>query len=65
MIEDVFSKFHELYTQRSKTLTPLNMGEDSVRYDFFISLMDVYNLKPADLWLEYPIHSSLYMALKF
>ncbi len=36
------------------------MGEDSIRYDFFIAISQIENLRPSDIQLEYSIHKSAF-----
>jgi hypothetical protein len=55
VMEEIFSRFEELYEQRFKNTPTLSMGEDSVRYDFFLALQEVLNLAPHELQIEHPI----------
>lgn len=64
MKNSVFSKFKELFTERCNKIALLDMGEDSVRYDFFIALSEKEKLKPSDIQLEYSIHKSAYLERK-
>jgi len=57
-IEMVFNRFKELFTERCDRIPLLNLGEDSVRYDFFIALAEVEKLKPCDIQIEVPIRNS-------
>lgn len=43
-MEDVFNRFKELFEQRFQRVLVTNMGEDSVRYDFFLALQEVMSL---------------------
>jgi hypothetical protein len=36
------------------------LGEDSIRYDFFIAISQIENLRPSDIQLEYSIHKSAF-----
>ena len=54
-IEMVFNRFKELFTERCDRIPLLNLGEDSVRYDFFIALAEIEKLKPCEIQIEYPI----------
>jgi len=58
---DVFNEFTRLFEERYKRVSVLNMGEDSVRYDFFQALQTIKHLQPWDLQLEYPIHESAFV----
>jgi len=57
----VYPKFNELFARRLDDISILNMGEDSVRYDFFSALTQVLKLKTWDLQLEYPISDDAYV----
>jgi hypothetical protein len=54
-IERVIGRFKELFTERCNKISLLNLGEDSIRYDFFIALTEVEKLKSWEIQIEYPI----------
>lgn len=58
MNNQVFDRFKTLFEERCGKIKLLDLGEDSVRYDFFIALSEIEKLKPCDIQLEYPIHKS-------
>jgi len=60
MNNQVFAKFKTLFEDRCSKINLLNIGEDSVRYDFFIALSDIKKLKASDIQLEYSIHKSAF-----
>src|SRR5688572_29761358 len=55
-MQNTLKLFRELFEQRYKTISVLDLGEDSVRYDFFIALKDSLNLKPWQIQLEHAVH---------
>lgn len=55
-MEDVFITFESLFTQRCEFIPLLEMGEDSVRYDFFMALIEERDLKNYEIRLESPIN---------
>jgi hypothetical protein len=57
----VFEKFRTNFENRFNSQSILNLGEDSVRYDFFISIMNELNLLPHEIHLEYPINNNAYL----
>lgn len=61
-MEEVFKKFAELYKQRNSRIPSINMGEDSVRYDFFLALSEIKNLKNYEIQLESPIDNRSYIS---
>jgi hypothetical protein len=60
MDDQVFDRYKNLFEERCGKIRLLDLGEDSVRYDFFIALSDIENLKPCDIQLEYSIHKSAF-----
>lgn len=54
----VFERFKELFSERCGKIKLLDLGEDSVRYDFFIALSEIEMLSPSDMQLEYAINKS-------
>jgi hypothetical protein len=51
-MDDVFSEFSSLIHTRLST--SIHTTEDSIRYTFFVALLNHTNLKPHDIVLEYP-----------
>lgn len=60
MNNQVFDKYKNIFEERCGKLRLLDIGEDSVRYDFFIALSDIEKLRPCDIQLEYSIHKSAF-----
>ncbi|GAA4242826.1 hypothetical protein [Winogradskyella damuponensis] len=60
-MEDVFKKFEELFTERCNHIALLEMGEDSVRYDFFTALKQERILQNYDIKLESGIDLRTYI----
>jgi len=60
MNNQVFDRYKNLFEERCGKRRLLDLGEDSVRYDFFIALSEIENLKPCDIQLEYSIHKSAF-----
>lgn len=57
---DVFKKLKENFEERFKSISILELGEDSLRYDFFSALMEIHNLKSYQIHLEYPINKDAF-----
>lgn len=55
-MEKVFTRYKELFHQRYGKVSSLNMGEDSIRYDFFLALQEMKVLNPWEIQLEHPLH---------
>lgn len=60
-MEDIFFKFKNLFVQRCNHIALLNLGEDSVRYDFFTALKTELDLENYEIKLESPINSQCYI----
>lgn len=57
---NTFNEFKTNFERRFNLQSILELGEDSVRYDFFIALMNNYNLLPHDVQVEYPINPNAF-----
>lgn len=58
-MEKVIKEFEQILNDRINHFKNFNaFGEDSIRYDFFHAVMKMYDLKPFQLQLEYPIPNS-------
>lgn len=55
-----FVRFKENFEKRFQEYSILDLGEDSVRYDFFDSIISNCNLKSHQIQLEFPIPLDLY-----
>ncbi|MBU2920687.1 hypothetical protein KO504_05000 [Winogradskyella psychrotolerans] len=60
-MENVFKVFEKLFTERCNHIPLLDMGEDSVRYDFFTALTLDKGLKNYEIILESGIDSRCYI----
>jgi hypothetical protein len=55
-MEKAIKEFERIFTERILHYKNFNsFGEDSIRYDFFNALINIYNLKPYQFQLEFPI----------
>lgn len=63
-MEDVFKTFRFFFEKRYNFVSVLNMGEDSVRYDFFAALQQEKKIDPWKLQLEYPIDERCFIPRK-
>lgn len=61
MIDTILTYFAKLFTERCDNVPLLDIGEDSVRYDFFIALSKVMNLKNYEISLESAIGGDAYI----
>jgi hypothetical protein len=59
---NTFNEFKTNFERRFILQSILDLGEDSVRYDFFIAFMNNNNLQPHDIQLEYPINSNAFVS---
>ncbi len=51
-MEEIFKEFYKLFSDRCDHIPLLEMGEDSIRYDFFMALNSLENLKNYEIILE-------------
>lgn len=58
---NTFNDFKRNFQNRFNLQSILDLGEDSVRYDFFIAFMNRNNLQPYDIQVEYPINPDSYV----
>ena len=58
--KQVYDKYKTLFEERCDKIKLLDIGEDSIRYDFFIAISEIEKLKPSDIQLEYSIHKSAF-----
>lgn len=61
MRTEITAKFENLLNDRLKKIDLLYIGEDSVRYDFFVAISEIEKLLPSDIVLEYPIIDNAYI----
>jgi hypothetical protein len=59
---NTFNEFKTNFERRFNLQSILDLGENSVRYDFFIAFMNNNNLQPHDIQLEYPINSNTFVS---
>lgn len=56
MNEKVLEKYKQLLQLRLNEMPLLNLGEDTIRYDFFCALAEVEKLQPHEIQIEYPMN---------
>ena len=61
-MEKVFKKFHELFTERYAKQSVLQMGEDTVRYDFFRAVLDELKIENWEMNVEFPVVDNAYVS---
>jgi hypothetical protein len=59
---NTFNEFKANFERRFNLQSILDLGEDSVRYDFFIAFMNNKKLQPHDIQVEYPINSNAFVS---
>jgi hypothetical protein len=59
---NTFNEFKRNFENRFNVQSILDLGEDSVRYDFFIAFMNNNNLQPFDIQIEYPINPNAFIS---
>jgi hypothetical protein len=59
---NTFNEFKMNFERRFNLQSILDLGEDSVRYDFFIALMNNNNLQAHDIQVEFPIHTNSFVS---
>ena len=64
MNKKVFDKYKSLFTERCEKIRLLDLGEDSIRYDFFVAISDIECLRPSNIQLEFPIHKEAFLERK-
>ncbi len=60
-MKKVFESYRELFHHRYEVISSLDMGEDSIRYDFFLALQNEMKLNPWDIQLEFPMGANTYI----
>lgn len=60
-MKDLFEAYKKNIEERLNDKPLLMIGEDSIRYDFFAALMEVYNLRPSQIHIEMPINSQCFI----
>ena len=60
----LFKSYKKLLEERLDKHHLLHLGEDSIRYDFFASLMETYNFRPSQIQLEVAINSQTFIPAK-
>lgn len=55
-MEKIFDQFINNFQNRFSSIVLANIGEDSLRYDFFSALKDILNLSTHEMQIEYPVH---------
>lgn len=57
----VFDSFGEIFSRRLDSTSILDIGEDSIRYDFFTVLSQNLSIKIWEMHLEYPISAKAFI----
>ena len=57
----LFDNYKTLLEERLDRHRLLNIGEDTIRYDFFSAIMETYQLRPAQIQLEVPINAQCFI----
>jgi len=60
MIE-LFEKYKFLLEERLDRQPLLNIGEDSIRYDFFSAIIETHEFRPSQILLEVPINPGCFV----
>lgn len=61
-LKEFFNKFHRQVKKRLEKFKQFSkFGEDSIRFDFYYTAIETFELDPVDLRLEEPIPSSQFM----
>ncbi len=60
-MQTVFESFRDLFEKRYSQYSVLELGEDSIRYDFFSALTTKLKLNPWEIQLEYPLHNDTFL----
>jgi len=60
----LFDQYKNLLQERLDRMPLLQIGEDSIRYDFFAALMEVYLFRPSQILLEVAIHPECFIPVK-
>ena len=60
-MKKVFKYYHKLLTDRCDNIPLLKIGEDSIRYDFFIAISKMESLKPYEIKLECAMDKKTYI----
>jgi hypothetical protein len=63
-MQKVFDRFKDLFEKRYSLISVTNMGEDSVRYDFYQALQEIKNIEPWKMQLEYPMNEDSFIPRK-
>ena len=63
-MQNLFQNFKILLEERLDRKPLLSIGEDSIRYDFFVSLMDTYKFRASQIQIEVPINHQCFIPAK-
>jgi hypothetical protein len=63
-MQNLFKNFKILLEERLDRKPLLSIGEDSIRYDFFVSLMDTYKFRASQIQIEVPINHQCFIPAK-
>lgn len=60
-MESLIQNYKSLLEERLNRRPLLLIGEDSIRYDFFVALMETYGLRPSQIHIEVPINGQTFV----
>lgn len=63
-MEVLFKHYKKLLEERLDKKYLLSLGEDSIRYDFFAALLEVYKFRPSQIQLEVAINPQTFIPAK-
>jgi len=63
-MQNLFHNYKKLLEERLDRMPLLAIGEDSIRYDFFVSLMETYTLRASQIQIEVPINHQCFIPAK-
>lgn len=60
-MDELIRTYKNLLEERLNRKPLLLIGEDSIRYDFFASLIEIYGFRPSQIQIEVPINSQTFI----
>lgn len=63
-MQNLFQNYKKLLEERLGRKPLLSIGEDSIRYDFFVSLMETYKFRASQIQIEVPINHQCFIPAK-
>jgi hypothetical protein len=62
-MQELLTNYKKLLEERLDRYRLLNIGEDTIRYDFFSAILQTYNFRPAQIQIEVPINAQCFIPL--